>query len=51
MVEYVLKDIIEVELKILQKFDESVNTHINKQNNIIKLLSHKIKDEHIELDI
>jgi hypothetical protein len=43
-------DILEVELEILQNFDKSVNTFINKTYNVIKVFSHKIKDEQIDID-
>lgn len=43
-------DILEVELEIKQKFDNSVNTHINKSYKINKILNHKLRDEQSRID-
>uniref|UniRef100_A0A7V2ZHH6 Uncharacterized protein n=1 Tax=Ignavibacterium album TaxID=591197 RepID=A0A7V2ZHH6_9BACT len=43
-------DSLEVELEILQYFDHSVKTYLNKTYRVLKVLSHIPRDEQIDID-
>ncbi len=43
-------DILEVELQIVQKWDESVNTYVNKSYQIVKILRHLIRNQQQKFD-